>query len=357
MKCRGRPPSHGGRGMKHLIALTALLAAPAMAQTTPLFASDEPIHVTVRGPIGTISRNAEDSTKPYDGQLVLAGSPEVYPIQLSARGITRRTRDVCSFPPLRVEFMQKPAATSLFAHQGRLKLVTHCQPSENYQQQLLLEYSAYRIFNLLSPMSFRARLATVDYQEPNGKAVVTRWGFFLEDIDDVARRNGMTRPVLGARIQSTLLERRQAARVGLFEYMIGNLDWSMRAGPEGEPCCHNSRLIAPKGVSILTPVPYDFDYSGLVDAPYAVPPEGFPINSVRNRYFNGYCRLNAETLAAAAEFRAKRPAIEALYSGIPGMSDRIRAKALAYIASFYEVIATDESVQSKILKKCADETK
>ena len=343
--------------MKLLISAIAMLATPAAAQTTPLFASDDPIHVTIRGPIGVIARNAEDSTQPREGQLVLAGAPETYPIQLSARGITRRTRDVCTFPPLRVEFMQKPAATSLFVHQGRLKLVTHCQPSDGYQQQLLLEYSAYRIFNLLSPTSFRARLATVDYQEPTGKAVVSRWGFFLEDIDDVARRNGMTRPVLGARIQASLLERRQAARVGLFEYMIGNLDWSMRAGPEGEPCCHNSRLIAPKGVTTLTPVPYDFDYSGLVDAPYAVPPEGFPINNVRNRYFNGYCRLNAETLAAAAEFRAKRPEIEALYRTIPGMSDRTRAKALAYIASFYQVIATDDSVTTKILKKCADETK
>ena len=339
--------------MKWLIGALAFTAAPVAAQTTPLFSSDDPIRVTVRGPIGAIARNAEDSTEPREAQLMVAGSPEVYPIRLSARGITRRKKDVCTFPPLRVDFAQKPAATSLFAHQGRLKLVTHCQSQEAHQQLLLLEYSAYRIFNLLSPTSFRARLATVDYQEPNGKAVVTRWGFFLEDIDDVARRNGMAKAVVGARIQASQLEPRQAARVILFEYMIGNLDWSLRAGPEGEPCCHNSRLIAAKGATSLTSVPYDFDYSGLVDASYAVPPEGFGITSVRARAYNGSCRLNAETLAAAAEFRAKRPEIEAVFGRIPGMSDRTRSKALAYLAGFYKDIATDDSVSTKILKKCA----
>jgi hypothetical protein len=340
--------------MKWLIGALAIIAAPAAAQTTPLFASDDPIRVTIRGPIGVIARNAEDSTEPRDAQLILAGLPDVYPIRLSARGITRRKKDVCSFPPLRVDFAQKPPATSVFVHQGRLKLVTHCQSQEGFQQQLLLEYSAYRIFNLLSPTSFRARLATVDYQDPSGKAIVTRWGFFIEDLDDVARRNGMAKPAVGARIQSTQLEPRQAARVGLFEYMIGNLDWSMRAGPEGEPCCHNSRLIAAKGVTSLTSVPYDFDYSGLVDASYAVPPEGFGINSVRTRAFNGFCRLNGETVAAAAEFRAKRPEIEALYGGIPGMSERTRAKALAYLAGFYKDIATDDLVRTKVLKRCSN---
>jgi hypothetical protein len=338
--------------MKWLIGAVGLMAAPAAAQSTPLFSSDAPIRMTIRGPIGVIARSAEDSAEPRDATLVLADPAETHAIRLSARGLTRRKKDVCTFPPLRVEFPQKPAATSLFVHQGRLKLVTHCRKDEGFQQHLLLEYSAYRIFNLLSPTSFRARLATIDYAEANGKVFATRWGFFIEDVDDVARRNGMTKPIVADRINSTQLEPRQAARVALFEYMIGNLDWSMRAGPKGEPCCHNSRLIAAKGSAVLTSVPYDFDYSGLVDAPYAVPPEGFSINNVKSRVFNGYCRLGNDVLAVAAEFRAKRPEIEAVYGQIPGMSERVRAKALAYLAEFYRDIATEESLRTKVLRKC-----
>jgi hypothetical protein len=350
MRCLGPPPNHGGSNMRGLIVAAGMIAAPAAAQTTPLFASDEPIRLTIRGPVNAIARQAEDSTAPKDAVLGLTGSPETYPIRLSARGITRRTKAVCSFPPLRIDFAQRPPPTSLFAGQGRLKLVTHCQSSPGFQQHLLLEYAAYRIFNLISPVSFRARLATIDYAEPNGKISTTRWGFFIEDLDDAARRNGMTQAMVGDRIQASQLEPRQAAKMALFEYMIGNLDWSMRAGPQGEGCCHNGRLIG-KG-PLYTPLPYDFDYSGLVDAPYAVPPDGIPVNSVRTRYYQGFCRFNAEAVAAAAEFRAKRPQIEAMLGQIP-LTQRPRAKALAYLNDFFAQIATDATLQAKVLKNCA----
>jgi hypothetical protein len=215
---------------------------------------------------------------------------------------------------------------------------------------LLLEYSAYRIFNLLSPLSYRARLATVDYVEAKGKPIATRWGFLIEDLDDLGRRNGLAEARVGDRVSISQLEAKQAGRVALFEYMIGNLDWSMRAGPQGEGCCHNSRLLA--SGPALVPVAYDFDYSGLVDAPYAVPPDGLPVKSVRQRLYRGYCIHNHGALAAAAEMRAQRPAIETLYGQIPGMSERTRSKALGYLAGFFNEIATDESVRSKILKKC-----
>ena len=96
--------------------------------------------------------------------------------------------------------------------------------------------------------------------------------------------------------QRRRIEPRAAARFAMFNYMIGNLDWSVRAGPQGDSCCHNGRLVG--GGPLLTPVPYDFDFSGLVDAPYATPPEGFKINSVRQRLYRGYCAHDAEARAA-----------------------------------------------------------
>ena len=333
-------------------SFTAVPAA-AIAQATPksLFASDTPIQITIQGPVGAIVRRAADSVAPQPASLAIAGTAETLPIQLSARGLSRRTAGICSFPPLRVEFNQPPAPQSLFAGQKRLKLVTHCQQSPGYQQHLLMEYSAYRVFNQLTPLSHKVRLATVNYAESSGKVSTSRWGFFIEDLDDLAKRNGLTEARVGDRITSAQLEAQQAARVALFQYMIGNLDWSMRAGPAGEGCCHNSRLLTGQG-AFLVPVAYDFDYSGLVDAPYAMPPEGFSINSVRTRVYQGYCRHNQQALAAAAEFRTKRAAIEGVYAQIPGLSDRTRGKALSYLSGFFDQIATDETVRSKILKGC-----
>ena len=134
---------------------------------TPLFASDAPIALTIQGPINAIARSAE--TSPFDAcrrRCRLPAPPESYADPPdSPRGITRRRKETCHFPPLRVELAQPAAATSLFAGQRRLKLVTHCRSSAGFQQHLLLEYAAYRMFNLITPLSFRARLATVDYVE------------------------------------------------------------------------------------------------------------------------------------------------------------------------------------------------
>jgi hypothetical protein len=340
--------------MRKLIAgVLAAVAGPAFAQTqvSPLFASDAPLSLSIQAPIGMIAKTAENAPVPRDGTMTLAGTPEAYAIRLTPRGIARRRKETCDFPPLRVELLKPAAATSVFTGQRRMKLVTHCRPSAGFQQHLLLEYAAYRIFNAVTPLSYRARLATIDYREPNGRSYATRMGFFIEDTGDVARRNGLKEARVGDKIASALLEPRQAARVALFQYMIGNLDWSMRAGPAGEGCCHNSRLLGGTGTS-LVPVPYDFDYSGLVDAPYAVPPEGFRISNVRTRVYQGYCRNNDQALAAAAEFRARRPEIEAVFAGIPSLEARTRGKALAYLARFFDDIATDDTLRSRVLKGC-----
>ncbi|MDP9423326.1 MAG: hypothetical protein M3Q19_10950 [Pseudomonadota bacterium] len=339
--------------MKILFALAVVAASSAaVAQVAPkpLFNSDAPIRFTIQGPVNSIARKAAKSVEPEAATLSLTTPAETHPIRLSARGLSRRTGGICDFPPLRVEFTQPPAAASLFAGQRRLKLVTHCKSSAGHQQHVLMEYSAYLLLNQLTPLSHRVRLATVDYADAKGKPIISRYGFFIEDLDDVARRNGLNEAQVPDRINASQLDPSYAARTALFMYMIGNLDWSMRAGPQGEGCCHNSRLLS--GGPALVPVAYDFDYSGLVDAPYAIPPAQIRVRSVRQRHYMGYCRHNTQVLAAAAEMRAKRPALEAVYSQVPGLEDRTRRKALAYLAGFFEDIATDQAVGSNILKNC-----
>lgn len=333
-----------------LAFLAAASTAVGQGTPKPLFGSEAPIQFTIQGPVGSIARKAEKSVAPEAATLSMATPAESHPIQLSARGLSRRTGGICDFPPLRVEFTQPPAATSLFAGQKRLKLVTHCKSGSGHQQYILMEYSAYLLLNQLTPISHRVRLATVDYVDSNGKPIISRNGFFIEDLDDVAKRNGLKEANVPDRINAAQLDAAGAARTALFMYMIGNLDWSMRAGPQGEGCCHNSRLLS--GGAALVPLAYDFDYSGLVDAPYAVPPEQVRVRSVRQRQYMGYCRHNNALLAAAADFRAKRPALEAVYSQIPGLSDATRRKALSYLGSFYDDIANDDAVRTNLIKDC-----
>src|SRR5438477_6305839 len=245
-------------------------AAKPPAPPTPLFASEQPIHITIQGPISTLVANRR--SPPLPATLTFEGV--AYPITLAPRGITRLTREVCDFPPLRVEFTRPAPGGSLFQGQHRLKLFVHCKRSPDFQQKVLLEYSAYQLYKLMTPLSFRARLANIDYVDQDGRPYVSRIGFFLEDFSDVARRNGMSAAHMGPLVPLQQIDPAAGARLAVFEYMISNYDWSMRAGPQGTECCHNTRLLTNAPGGLLLPVPYDFDFSGLVDAPYAGPPEG-----------------------------------------------------------------------------------
>jgi len=341
-----------------LFAFVGLLAAdPAAAGRAPhpLFADAEAIRVTIRGPIGAIRRSAERSTAAHDASLTLEGAaPEMHPIRLSARGVSRREREMCAFPPLRVEFVGEPPETSLFRGQRRLKLVTHCRSSVSFQQFVLLEYAAYRLLNLLSPVSLRVRIAIIDYWDLGADApLASRIGFFIEDIDDAARRNGLAEVDTGA-VGVEQLSPRDAARFAVFQYLIGNLDWSMQGGPPGDFCCHNAKLLGVTGNarSGLIPIPYDFDHSGFVDAPYATPPPQVPVNSVRTRRYRGFCIHNAEARAAAAEAHAARGGLLSVLDRIPQLDDRARTRASAYLAASLARIGIAEDVESNLLRTC-----
>jgi len=317
----------------------------------PLFASDSVLTLTLKGPIQDISRNV--GAKPVPGLLTVTGAaPESLPIQLSTRGITRRKKEICAFPPLRVEFTQKPGKTSLFRGQKRLKLVTHCQASDRYQQDTLLEYAIYKLYNALTPAGFDARLAKIDYVDEGGRPIVSRYGFFLEDVSDVADRNGLDRLRGVNHITISQLDPAAAARFAVFEYMISNLDWAMTASPVGVDCCHNSRLIGAQGATTgLIPLPYDFDYSGLINAPYAVPPENIPVANVRVRRYRGFCAHNEQAQTFIADLLTRRAALFAILDSTPQLSGSMREQADDYLNGSFDQINTPAHV-ADLMKSC-----
>ena len=332
-----------------LFLMAAMLAAPATA-AKPLFASQTPLAISIEAPFDRMFRN-RDSEEPVAGSLTDPAGNRL-PVTVELRGITRRTADICGFPPLAIRFSAPPPASSPFAGERKLKLVTHCRSASSFDRVTLLEYAAYRLYQSLTPRSFGARLATIRYMDSNGRAIATRPAFFIEDLKDVAARNGTAEYRAGPRIPTAGLNAADAARYALFQHLIANHDWSMRAGPVGDTCCHNAKLIGTSGPGQATPVPYDFDFSGLVNAPYANPPEQLKIRSVRERQYRGYCVHNPQVAEAARIFRSKRPVFEAELKSIPGLDPQGAASAIAFMGQFFAEIATDQDVDAKLLKRC-----
>jgi hypothetical protein len=338
---------------RFIAALAAILAAvfvssPAFADK-PLFASDQPIHIVIQAQLQSLFNNR-------GGKAIIPGTltdpnGQSLPISLNLRGITRRSSDICDFPPLRVTFTAPAPATSVFTGQKKLRLVTHCKNSAAFQQYVLLEYSAYKMYNLLTPHSFRARLANVDYRDASGRPIVSRTDFFLEELSDIAHRSGLPETHAPDRFPVPDLNPADAGRYAMFQYMISNHDWSMHAGPQGKDCCHNAELIGPLAPGSVVVIPYDFDFSGFVGAPYATPPEELSISSVRQRFYRGYCIHNAGAAAAATQMRAARPQMLAVLASTPGLDPRTQQKAASFLDQFFTQIGTDAGITS-LLGRC-----
>ncbi len=336
-------------------ALILLNASPAQAAPKPLFATDDILKLRIEAPFGDLIKNAPRSTAPFDGKISLTEpAAETLAIQLSPRGISRRNPTNCDFPPLKIEFKEKPGAGSLFKGQKSLKLVTHCRSDFNYQDYNMLEYAAYKILNVLTPASFRVRLAEIDYVNTGSSSVrIHRRGFLIEESSEMAERNGM-KEVKADKIDPSQLSPSGTARADLFQYLIGNLDWSDLAAVPGTNCCHNVKLLgsAPDSRSNLTPVPYDFDSSGLINAPYANPPVNVPIKSVRTRYFRGLCQFNAQTTDAAHEMLQKREAVLSSVNSTPALSEGRKKLTIEYVEAFFGELSDPSKFQHQVLDHC-----
>jgi len=321
----------------------------------PLFQGNEVLKITIEAPLTTLIKTAPKSMDPYEGTLMLDDSG-IFDIKVNVRGLSRRDKETCKFPPLRVNFKKKQVKETLFHGQNKLKLVTHCQKSSRFQQFYILEYAIYRAYNALTPLSLRVRMAEITYMDTDGKnKPVTRFGFFIEDIDDLAERNGLKELNI-EKLNRSDLDTSQAALYALFQYFTGNLDWSNIRGPAGSNCCHNSKLLILPGGSVANgavfPVPYDFDFTGMVNAPYALPPEGMKVRTVRKRLYRGACLYNNEIPVAIDLFNVKRDEIEGAVRDERLLTARSKKQALGYIEDFYEVINNPTRVEKQILVPC-----
>lgn len=355
-----------------LASLTSLaLVGPALAQApppsagprapvAPLFASHDPLTFSIEAPLSTIFKDRGEERNESPAKLVLPGSDGQLvrlDVDIRTRGKTRAERRICEFPPLRLDF-DREAKGTVFEGQNALKLVVHCQDGrQEYEQYVLQEYLVYRMYNLLTDHSFKARLARVTYVDTEGKRdAVTRNAFLLEDVDDMAARNGWQALRIGA-VLPQLVDFRSIALVGVFQYMIANPDWSLfTKEPTEEDCCHNTVPIGAESGPIFS-VPYDFDVSGIVNTRYAnrlFAPEqrDLGIRRVRDRAYRGLCASAPQLPETFALLNEKRDAIYALYREQPGLDAEVAKKTLEYLDEFYETINDPAKREREIERGC-----
>ena len=259
-------------------------------------------------------------------------------IRLCARGHFRR--DYCKIPPLLLNF-HNPTSPKL-NQLGKLKLVIGCGTSSEDEQLIFKEYLIYKIYNLLEESkSYRARLIRVNYVDTKNKIKpFSQYAFFIEDDADMAARNSCEKKEKRV-VQTESTERRTMTMVAVFEYFISNTDWSV-------PGNHNATLIYPKGNDNAQPfvVPYDFDYSGLVNTDYAVPSEIIGTEKVTERVYRGYPRTMDELESVFDVYRKQKEKIYSLITNFTLLKEKTRKGMLDYLDEFYKNINSKSQAKS-----------
>ena len=346
-----------------LAATAAVLHAPVGAQSqpvslfngadllgqepSPLFASHEPLNLRLVADFDEITDDRSQDSEEGDGTAIVTtpdGSSFTVPVQIRTRGNFRLQSWVCPFPPLRLDFPKEEVGGSVLSGQDKLKMVTHCRDRDRYEQNILKEFLVYRFFNQLTDRSFQVRLARVTYVDTGSRGQpVTRWGFLIEDEDQMAARLGgeilEVEELHPARILGV-----NAATVTIFQFMVGNTDFSLYRD-------HNMKLVQTADDGVIA-VPYDFDWTGLVDSPYAIPDPTVGSRSVRQRIFRGLCRPGVDYAEHYRRFREVREAIEALVVSQPGLTQETAEDVLDYLNEFYEIVGDEKAAREDIEEEC-----
>ncbi len=328
---------------------------PAVSQAvSPLFASHSPLQVTIAAPLTTLMKDRPDEEY-LDGAFTFTGddgAEQTIDLKIRTRGNYRRAEEHCDFAPIRLNFRKQQVADTVLVGQDKLKLVTHCQNNKSYYEQLVLrEYLAYRIYQAMTTKSYGVRLLQVNYIDTEGAKPMTKLAFAIEDDDDVAKRVGM-KPVKIPGIRNEDLDRRQQSLANVFEYMIGNTEYSLIKAEPDKDCCHNSDLMSATGGPPFTPLPYDFDFAGLVNAPYAQPNPRYDIQNVRTRLYKGLCRNNELLPDTIQQYHNKKDAIYAIIDDLNMLSSRSRRDVTSYLNGFYDRISTPKNVNARFIEKC-----
>lgn len=335
------------------IGLGLSAAVHAESRHDPLFQSHDMLEVVLEAPFRQLMRQRDEKNEvPGKFQYTESGGKTVeLDVKVRTRGKYRAREDVCDFAPIRLNFRTSQAATTVFAKQDKIKLVTHCDTgSDRYEQAVITEYLAYRMLNTLTEVSYRVRLLQIRYVFTDSRSEIKTYAFLIESDKRLAKRLGYDLMAI-PELKIDDLAPEYTNLVSVFQYLAGNTDFSPIAAAENEDCCHNHTPFGADG-EVVYSIPYDFDMCGVVDAPHAAPKPRFRLRSVRQRLYRGRCANNELLPATLDQFRDKRTTLEALIANQPQLSNFTRRKTERYLASFYRAIDSPKQVQKLLVKRC-----
>ena len=322
------------------------------AWSAPLFQTNDVLELTLYADFNSIRRRDRGDDPEERRALVHVqgeGSEATLALKIQTRGNWRLNSRNCAFPPIWLDFDKDDEAPTgtVFEGQNRLKLYVTCRPGrDDFERYIYKEYMIYPAYNALTDLSFRARPARVTYVDTSGDDdTFTSNAFILEHKSQMAARNRAV-PIELRQLHPGGVDQESAAILELFNYAMGMTDYSCAGSP-----LHNCEPIRHMDDGAMLTVPYDFDWSGTVDARYAVPDARLGIRNVRERTFQGFCR-EIDYAPIFQLFTDKREEMLSVVRNFDALEEDRRNRVIEYWEEFFEM-AADEGRHGRILRDCA----
>jgi hypothetical protein len=279
----------------------------------------EVLDITIITNLQAIADKHSEVKHPATLSFVDAGGVlQQWEVKLSARGKFRRMR-CTEIPPLKINFDKDELREAGLTKFDDLKLVNEClEDGEAARETLLKEYLAYQLYHEITPESFRVQFLNITYTDVHTGESIVRAGFIIEDAAQLSDRIGAKKVEQERGFRAAQFNATQFQRMALFQYWIGNSDWSAIFGRNIKVLEKDGQLIA---------IPYDFDFAGMVDAPYATPNSNYGLTSVQQRAYIGF-----ET-----EVKAMEESIQQLVSMRAALKKVVKNQKLLSRASRREV--------------------
>jgi len=324
---------------------TSFSVTETFSESSGLFETDDLLEITLKFDLTDYKRKKDDSTY-LDAWLstVIKDDTVTRKIKLRARGEFRRK--FCDMPPVLLNFDMDDSTKGDFHNINKLKMVTVC--SAGNQEYLLKEYITYKLYSALTDISYRVRLLKVNYVNSNKQnKVITEFAFVIEPDELLAKR------IESVEVKTTNLTQKDVKpemmdRMAIFNYMIGNADWSV-------PLAHNVKLYAQyksERPDLAAIVPFDFDFSGIVNTDYSAPFHTLSISSVRERIYLGMCRDKDTFLQALSEFTARKAEFYEVIRDFEVLDERSKNDMIFYLDTFFEELLKPEALARTILREC-----
>lgn len=334
-----------------ILLLTWLCVGEARASLFPDDAADAfPLTATLVADLTEVMRTGDREVAGVLS-LKLPDGEQDFSVKVTPRGKSRQER--CRFYPLWINFKKSELKTTIFSGQNKLKLVTHCSNSLSKRGYVGAEMLVYRLLNLMTDASFRVRAIRMTYQDTATDKKETHPAFFIEHKKNLAKRLNATvedeqNPALSD------LHPRLSAKLALFQYMVGNTDFSMVRGPDPAECCHNAvpLLLQDQPDKGIVSVPYDFDVTGFVNAPYAAPSPALSITKLTQRLYRGYCLHNAYLAEEISFFKNMQSEISREIASFNDLDGLRTKRLLKFIDGFFRTLDSERNQQSRLYKRC-----